>query len=59
MLDLLDKRDSRTIKDHFFTYYSLADRQNVETVIIDMNAGIPMSSERCPHKLRPLLIAFI
>ena len=39
ILDILEARDSRTIKNHFITNYSLADRKHVETVTIDMNAG--------------------
>lgn len=39
ILDILDRRDSFTIKNHFIANYSLADRKNVETVTIDMNAG--------------------
>ena len=38
ILDILDRRDNFTIKNHFIPNYSLADRQNVETVTIDMNA---------------------
>ena len=39
ILDILDQRTSRTIKDHFIANYSLRDRKQVETVTIDMNAG--------------------
>ena len=39
ILDILDQRTSRTIKDHFIANYSLRDRRQVETVTIDMNAG--------------------
>jgi transposase len=39
ILDILDRRDSFAIKNHFMVNYSLTDRQNVETVTIDMNAG--------------------
>src|SRR5690625_3243986 len=39
ILDILDCRDSRTIKNHFIANYSLSDRKKVETVTIDMNAG--------------------
>lgn len=39
ILDILDRRDGRTIKDHFVANYSLKDVKNVETVTIDMNAG--------------------
>lgn len=39
ILDILDRRDNLTIKNHFIANYSLADRKQVETVTIDMNAG--------------------
>ncbi len=39
ILDILEYRDARKIKDHFIANYSLADRKNVETITIDMNAG--------------------
>lgn len=39
ILDILDRRTSRAIKDHFIANYSLIDRKKVETVTIDMNAG--------------------
>jgi len=39
ILDILDRRASREIKDHFIANYSLKDRKKVETVTIDMNAG--------------------
>ena len=39
ILDILDQRDNFTIKNHFIVNYSLTDRQHVETVTIDMNAG--------------------
>ncbi|MFB1049661.1 ISL3 family transposase, partial [Paraliobacillus sp. JSM ZJ581] len=39
ILDILNRRDSRTLKNHFITHYSLKDRKNVQTVTIDMNAG--------------------
>jgi transposase len=39
ILDILDRRDNLTIKNHFIVNYSLTDRQHVETVTIDMNAG--------------------
>lgn len=39
ILDILDRRDSRTIKNHFIANYSLNDRKKVDTVTIDMNAG--------------------
>lgn len=39
ILDILDRRDSRTIKDHFIANYCLEHRNKVETITIDMNAG--------------------
>ncbi|MEK5069294.1 ISL3 family transposase [Sporosarcina sp. FSL K6-1508] len=39
ILDILDRRDNFTIKNHFIVNYSLTDRKRVETVTIDMNAG--------------------
>lgn len=39
ILDILDRRNQFTIKNHFITNYSLADRKCVNTVTIDMNAG--------------------
>lgn len=39
ILDILDRRDQYTIKNHFIANYSLADRRNVKTITIDMNAG--------------------
>lgn len=39
IIDILDRRDGRTIKNHFIANYSLSDRKKVETVTIDMNAG--------------------
>lgn len=39
ILDILERRDGRTIKDHFNTNYNLTQRQSVETVTIDMNAS--------------------
>ncbi|HLR59759.1 MAG TPA: ISL3 family transposase [Pseudogracilibacillus sp.] len=39
ILDILDRRDSRTIKNHFIANYSLKDVKTVEAVTIDMNAG--------------------
>jgi len=35
ILDILDRRTSREIKDHFIANYSLKDRKKVETVTID------------------------
>lgn len=39
ILDILDRRNQFTLKNHFITNYSLADRKCVKTVTIDMNAG--------------------
>jgi len=39
ILDILERRDNLTIKNHFIVNYSLTDRKHVETVTIDMNAG--------------------
>ena len=39
LLDILEARTARAIKDHFLTHYQLKDRRRVETVTIDMNAG--------------------
>jgi len=39
ILDILEERTSRVIKNHFMTNYSLKDRNCVKTVTIDMNAG--------------------
>lgn len=39
ILDILDCRDSRTIKNHFIANYQRRDLKKVETVTIDMNAG--------------------
>lgn len=39
ILDILDRRNQFTIKNHFIANYSLADRKCVKTVTIDMNAG--------------------
>jgi len=39
ILDILDRRDNLTIKNHFIANYNLTDRKHVETVTIDMNAG--------------------
>lgn len=39
ILDILERKDARTIKNHFISHYFLKDLQNVETVTIDMNAG--------------------
>lgn len=50
ILDILDRRDNFTIKNHFITNYSLADRKKVETVTIDMNAGyVSVIQELFPH----------
>lgn len=39
ILDILDRRNQFTIKNHFIANYSLLDRKCVKTVTIDMNAG--------------------
>ena len=39
ILDILDRRNQFTIKNHFIANYSLADRKDVKSVTIDMNAG--------------------
>lgn len=39
ILDILDRKDSYTIKNHFIANYHLKDLRKVETVTIDMNAG--------------------
>src|SRR5690625_2096808 len=39
ILDILDRRDSHTIKNHFITNYQRKDLKTVETVTIDMNTG--------------------
>lgn len=50
ILDILERRDKLTIKNHFITNYSFADRKQVETVTIDMNAGYAsVIKELFPH----------
>lgn len=39
IIDILDSRVARTIKEHFTSNYHLSDLRKVETVTIDMNAG--------------------
>ena len=39
IIDILERRDARTIKEHFILNYHLKDLKKVETVTIDMNAG--------------------
>ena len=39
ILDILERKDARTVKNHFTANYFLKDLQNVETISIDMNAG--------------------
>ena len=39
IIDMLDCRDARTIKEHFVSNYHLSDLRKVETITIDMNAG--------------------
>ena len=38
ILDILDWRDSYTIKNHFIVNYQRRNLNKVETVMIDMNA---------------------
>lgn len=39
ILDILEGRDSRTVKNHFISNYCLKDLRQVESITIDMNAG--------------------
>ncbi|WP_440896215.1 ISL3 family transposase [Amphibacillus sp. Q70] len=39
ILDILEARTSRVIKNHFIANYSLNDRRHVKTITIDMNAS--------------------
>src|SRR5699024_12295778 len=39
IIDILERRDARTIKEHFIRNYHLKDLKKVETITIDMNAG--------------------
>lgn len=39
ILDILTARDSRSVKNHFTSRYSLRQRENVQTITVDMNAG--------------------
>src|SRR5699024_5348017 len=39
MIDILDKRDARTIKNHFISNYTKYNLNKVQTITIDMNAG--------------------
>src|SRR5699024_5709448 len=39
IIDILKRRDVRTIKEHFIRNYHLKALKKVETVTIDMNAG--------------------
>src|SRR5699024_6946060 len=39
ILDIFERRDACTIKDHFITNYYLIDLRKVKTITIDMNAG--------------------
>jgi len=39
IIDILDRRDGRTLKEHFIGNYLRNHLQDVETVTIDMNAG--------------------
>ena len=50
ILDILSQRTNWTIKNHFMTNYSLAERNQVKTVTIDMNAGYAtLIKELFPH----------
>lgn len=50
ILDILERRDKQTIKNHFMRNYSVADRNLVKTVTIDMNAGYQtVIKELFPH----------
>ncbi|MEJ8776621.1 transposase [Pseudogracilibacillus sp. ICA-222130] len=39
IIDILERRDAQTIKEHFIRNYHLKDLKRVETLTIDMNAG--------------------
>lgn len=39
VLDILDCRNTYTVKNHFIVNYILKERNNVETVRIDIEAG--------------------
>src|SRR5690625_7939809 len=39
IIDILERRDARAIKEHFIRNYHLKDLKKVETITIDMNAG--------------------
>src|SRR5699024_6573854 len=39
IIDILDKRDDRTIKNHFISNYTKYNLNKVQTITIDMNAG--------------------
>src|SRR5699024_10246027 len=39
IIDILERRDDRAIKEHFIRNYQLKDLKKVETITIDMNAG--------------------
>src|SRR5699024_4883527 len=39
IIDILERRDARAIKEHFIRTYHLKDLKKVETITIDMNAG--------------------
>ena len=63
-MDILDKRNSLIIKNCFIANYSLTDRQQVETVTIDINVGyVSVNKELFPlakiiidrfHLVRPI-----
>src|SRR5699024_11386380 len=39
IIDILERRDARAIKEHFIRNYHLKELKKVETITIDMNAG--------------------
>src|SRR5699024_5132491 len=39
IIDSLERRDARAIKEHFIRNYHLKDLKKVETITIDMNTG--------------------
>lgn len=39
ILDILEGRDARKVKDHFTVNYFIKDLQNVETITFDLNEG--------------------
>lgn len=50
ILDILPERTNYVIKNHFIAHYSLTERNQVQTVTIDMNAGYAtVIKEIFPH----------